>query len=126
VDGNAVVPDVEDAIAAGIKVVAIDVVIGPDARTYEPYGGIVSYIGRTGIDHGTFVGQMIVRACAEVEDTPCEVGYLNGVQALTIDRTGSGDWGSPGGSSRDRDCRQPGGLLPARHGLSSCAEHASG
>ncbi len=86
VDGNAVVPDVEDAIAAGIKVVAIDVVIGPDARTYEPYGGIVSYIGRTGIDHGTLLGQMIVRACAEVEDTPCEVGYLNGVQALTIDQ----------------------------------------
>lgn len=86
VDGNAVVPDVEDAIAAGIKVVAIDVVIGPDARTYEPYDGIVSYIGRTGIDHGTFLGQMMVRACEQVEDTPCEIGYLNGVQALTIDQ----------------------------------------
>ena len=85
-DGNAVVPDVEDAIKAGIKVVAADVVIGPDARTYEPYNGIVSYVGRTGIDHGTLLGQMIVRACDTVEDKPCKVGYLNGVQALTIDQ----------------------------------------
>lgn len=84
VDGNAVVPDVEDAIAAGIKVVAADVVIGPDARTYEPYDGIVSYIGRTGIDHGTFLGQMIVRACEGTD--PCKVGYLNGAQSLTIDQ----------------------------------------
>lgn len=86
VDGNAVVPDVEDAIAAGIKVVAADVVIGPDARTYEPYGDIVAYVGRTGIDHGTFLGEMMVRACEQVEDTPCQIGYLNGVQALTIDQ----------------------------------------
>lgn len=85
-DGNAVVTDVEDAIAAGIKVVAIDVVIGPDARTYEPYGGIVSYIGRTGIDHGTFLGQMIVQACDTVATKPCKVGYLIGAQALTIDQ----------------------------------------
>jgi len=85
-DGNAVVPDVEDAIAAGIKVVAIDVVIGPDARTYEPYDGIVSYIGRTGIDHGGYLGNMIIRACDTIETKPCKVGYLNGVQALTIDQ----------------------------------------
>jgi ribose transport system substrate-binding protein len=84
VDGNAVVTDVEDAIAAGIKVVAADVVIGPDARTYEPYDDIVSYVGRTGIDHGTFLGQMIVRACEGMD--PCKVGYLNGAQSLTIDQ----------------------------------------
>jgi len=84
VDGNAVVADVEDAIAAGIKVVAADVVIGPDARTYEPCCGISSYVGRTGIEHGTFLGQMIVRACEGID--PCQVGYLNGVQALTIDQ----------------------------------------
>jgi ribose transport system substrate-binding protein len=84
VDGNAVVADVEDAIAAGIKVIAADVVIGPDARTYEPCCGITSYVGRTGIDHGTYLGNMIVTAC-EGLDT-CKVGYLNGVQALTIDQ----------------------------------------
>lgn len=85
-DGNAVVTDVEDAINAGIKVVAVDVVIGPDPRTYEPCCGIESYVGRTGIDHGTFLGDMIVRACDTVEEKPCKVGYLNGAQALTIDQ----------------------------------------
>ena len=85
-DGNAVVKDVEDAIAAGIKVVAIDVVIGPDARTYEPYDGVSAYVGRTGFDHGTILGEMIVRACDTVESKPCKVGYLNGAQALTIDQ----------------------------------------
>jgi ribose transport system substrate-binding protein len=85
-DGNAVIPDVKDAINAGIKVVAADVVIGPDARTYEPYDGIVSYIGRTGIDHGTFLGQMIVKACDTITTKPCKVGYLNGAQSLTIDQ----------------------------------------
>ncbi len=85
-DGNAVVTDVEDAIKAGIKVVAADVVIGPDPRTYEPCCGISSYVGRTGVDHGTFLGQMIVRACESVGTKPCKVGYLNGAQALTIDQ----------------------------------------
>lgn len=85
-DGNAVVTDVKDAIAAGIKVVAIDVVIGPDARTYEPYEGVVSYVGRTGIDHGTYLGKMIIQACDTIESKPCKVGYLNGAQALTIDQ----------------------------------------
>jgi ribose transport system substrate-binding protein len=85
-DGNAVVSDVKDAISAGIKVVAADVVIGPDARTYDPYGGIVSYVGRTGYDHGTFLGQMIVKACDTITTKPCKVGYLNGSQAMTIDQ----------------------------------------
>ncbi len=84
VDGNAVATDVDDAIAAGIKVIAADVVIGPDARTYVPYEGISSYIGITGIDHGGFLGEMIISACEGVD--PCKVGYLNGVQALTIDQ----------------------------------------
>lgn len=84
VDGNAVVPDVEDAVEAGITVVAADVVIGPDSRSTEPCCGIVSYVGRTGYDHGMMLGEMIVQACEGID--PCEVGYLNGAQSLTIDQ----------------------------------------
>lgn len=86
VDGNAVATDVEDAIAAGIEVIAVDVVIGPDPRATEPWDGITSYIGRTGYDHGTFLADMMIRACDEVEDAPCQIGYLNGAQSLTIDQ----------------------------------------
>lgn len=86
VDGNAVAADVQDAIDAGIKVIAVDVVIGPDPRATEPCCGIDSYIGRTGYSHGTRLGNMIVQACESQADTPCQVGYLNGNQALTIDQ----------------------------------------
>ncbi len=85
-DGNAVVPDVEDAIAAGIKVVAADVVIGPNTTSMAPYPGVVSYIGRTGISNGTMIGNMIVSACATVKSAICKVGYLEGAPALTIDQ----------------------------------------
>lgn len=86
VDGNAVTTDVEDAIEAGITVIAVDVVIGPDPRATEPWNGIASYVGRTGYDHGTFLADMMIRACDEVEDSPCQIGYLNGAQSLTIDQ----------------------------------------
>jgi ribose transport system substrate-binding protein len=85
-DGNAVVPDVKDAIAAGIKVVAADVVIGPNTTSMAPYPGVVSYIGRTGISNGTMIGNMIVSACATVKSAICKVGYLEGAPALTIDQ----------------------------------------
>ena len=85
-DGNAVVPDVKDALAAGIKVVAADVVIGPNTKSFTPYPGVVSYIGRTGISNGTMIGNMIVSACDTVKNKPCNVGYLIGAQALTIDQ----------------------------------------
>ena len=85
-DGNAVVPDVKDAIAAGIKVVAADVVIGPNTTSMAPYPGVVSYIGRTGISNGTYLGNMIVEACATVKSATCKVGYIEGAPALTIDQ----------------------------------------
>lgn len=85
-DGNAVVPDVKDALAAGIKVVAADVVIGPNTTSMAPYPGVVSYIGRTGISNGTMIGNMIVSACATVTSATCKVGYLIGAPALTIDQ----------------------------------------
>jgi ribose transport system substrate-binding protein len=85
-DGTAVIPDVKDAIAAGIKVVAADVVIGPNTKSMAPYPGVVSYIGRTGISNGTMIGNMIVDACATVKSAVCKVGYLEGAPALTIDQ----------------------------------------
>lgn len=85
-DGNAVVTDVEDAIEAGIMVVAVDVVIGPDPRATDPCCGVVSYVGRTGYGHGLMLGEMMVRACETVEEKPCKVGYLNGAQELTVDQ----------------------------------------
>ncbi len=86
VDGNAVLTDVEDALDAGIMVVAVDVVIGPDPRAEEPCCGVTSYVGRTGYGHGKQLAEMMIRACETVEDDVCEIGYLNGAQSLTVDQ----------------------------------------
>jgi len=85
-DGNYIVPYVEQAVAAGIKVIDLDFVIGPDARTYEPCCGMTAFVGRTGVDHGASLAKMAIMACDTVVEKPCKVGYLSGVQALTIDQ----------------------------------------
>ena len=86
-DGNAVVPDVKDALAAGIKVVAADVVIGPNTTSFAPYPGVVSYIGRTGISNGTYAWpDDRQRLCHSNELQPAKSDTGIGAQALTIDQ----------------------------------------
>jgi ribose transport system substrate-binding protein len=84
IDGNGVIPGVQAALDAGIVVVGADVVIGPDRNSLVPYPGLAAFIGSTGEIQGTGIGEMIVMACEDID--PCEVAYLIGVQALTIDQ----------------------------------------
>jgi ribose transport system substrate-binding protein len=85
IDSNAVVPVVQDALKAGLVVVGADSPIGPDADSLEPYPpGVSAFIGRTGKATGEWLGQAVIKAC-EGKD-PCEVAYLIGIQALTIDQ----------------------------------------
>lgn len=85
IDSNAVVPIVEDALAAGLVVVGADSPIGPDPDSLEPYPeGVSAFIGRTGKATGEWLGQAVIKAC-EGKD-PCEVAYLIGMQNLTIDQ----------------------------------------
>jgi ABC-type sugar transport system substrate-binding protein len=85
IDSNAVVPVVEEALKAGIVVVNADSPIGPDPDTLQPYPeGVSAFIGRTGKATGEWLGQAVLKAC-EGKD-PCEVAYLIGIQALTIDQ----------------------------------------
>jgi len=88
VDGNAVIPAVEDAVEAGLVVVGADVPIGPDPRVLEPCCGMTAMVGLTGYRHGTYLSEMIIMACEEAVGAGnlCKVGYINGVQALTIDQ----------------------------------------
>ncbi|RCK74711.1 MAG: Ribose ABC transport system, periplasmic ribose-binding protein RbsB [Anaerolineae bacterium] len=85
IDSNAVVPAVQDALNAGLVVINADSPIGPDPNTLEPYPpGVSAFIGRTGKATGEWLGQAVIKAC-EGKD-PCEVAYLIGIQALTIDQ----------------------------------------
>jgi ribose transport system substrate-binding protein len=84
IDGIGVVPGVEAALEAGIVVVGADVVIGENRNSLLPFEGLAGFVGRTGEADGQGIGEMIVLACADRD--PCQVAYLIGVQALTIDQ----------------------------------------
>lgn len=88
VDGIAIVPAAKQAIAAGLKVVADFVPIGPSIDTTATQvpglvGDVVVPIDLT----GTYAGELVVQACAGLN--PCRVAYLPGDNTLPleIDRT---------------------------------------
>lgn len=84
IDGNGVVPGVDAAQAAGIKVIGADVVIGDHPNSLVPYKGLDAFVGRTGQLDGEGIGQMVVMACQDRD--PCKFAYIIGAQALTIDQ----------------------------------------
>lgn len=79
-----IVPCVDQAAAAGLPLVAADLPIGPDVLTPEPQvpgqtGAVLTPAGA----FGDSVGELAVAACAD--EDPCEVVYLGGVLAFTVD-----------------------------------------
>ncbi len=85
IDSTAVVPAIQDALKAGLVVVGADSPIGPNADSLDPYPpGVVAFIGRTGKATGEWLGQATLKACGQ--KNPCNVVYLIGIQALTIDQ----------------------------------------
>jgi ribose transport system substrate-binding protein len=83
-DANVVVPAVEDAIAEGIKVVAVFNPMGPDLRTLEPQvEGLTATVSSSITDNGGYIGQLIIEACAD--KNPCEVAYVPGQATLPLE-----------------------------------------
>jgi ribose transport system substrate-binding protein len=83
-DGNAVVPQVEEAIAQGIKVVATFTPIGPDLTTLEPQvEGITATVGPPLVSNGQWFANMIVEACADRD--PCKAAFMPGLSTLPLD-----------------------------------------
>jgi len=77
VNGAVLVKPTEDAIAAGIKVVAIFNDIGPNLDSIKPQvKGISSVIGQRLSINGQYLGQWIVNACAG--KNPCNAAYMPG------------------------------------------------
>lgn len=84
-DCTAVVPSIENALKAGLIVIAADSPIGPDYASLDPYPkGVSAFIGRTAPSFGTWIGKTIVEACEGID--PCQVAYLIGDQAYTADQ----------------------------------------
>lgn len=82
-DGNALVPGVEQAIDAGLKVGSLNQAIGSRLDTTEPQVRGMSFaVIHPPLVSGRDMGRLTVEACRGVD--PCEVGYLYGSKALPL------------------------------------------
>jgi ribose transport system substrate-binding protein len=82
-DGNAVVPPIKEALAAGIKVVAEFTPVGTRYDTIQPQVPGMIFVGEAPADNGRTLGELGVDACKGVD--PCNVAYLEGFKALPLD-----------------------------------------
>ena len=82
-DGNAVIPVIEEALAAGIPVVGEFTPIGMDFTTIEPQIDGLIFVGAAPVDNGVILAEMAIEACAGI--SPCNVAYLEGFRFLPLD-----------------------------------------
>jgi len=82
-DGNAVIPVIEEALAAGIPVVGEFTPIGPDFSTVEPQVEGLIFVGAAPVDNGVILAEMAIEACEGIN--PCNVAFLEGFRALPLD-----------------------------------------
>jgi ribose transport system substrate-binding protein len=84
--GPQLIPTVKKAIAAGIKVVNMDQILGADPGTAAPpvpgMSGNVVFV-QTAI--GRKQGLLVNRACAALGANPCKVGFLYSVKVSSLD-----------------------------------------
>jgi ribose transport system substrate-binding protein len=85
VDGNALVPQIEEAISAGIKVACISAPCGPDLTSLKPQvAGLTVHVGHSFVTSGQLIGEQIVAACGD--NDPCKVVYLPGLYSYPADK----------------------------------------
>jgi ribose transport system substrate-binding protein len=84
-DGTAVIPAVEQAIAAGITVVGEFAPIGTRYDTKDPQvPGIITVVDAP-TENGKLLGTLGVEACKKAAVNPCKVAYLEGFKTLPLD-----------------------------------------
>lgn len=82
--GAGVTPDVEAAIAEGMKVVILNQVAGADLTTSDPQiKGVSASVLAAPLRSGERMGEMAVKACASL--SPCDVVYIYGIRGIPLD-----------------------------------------
>ena len=83
-DGAALIPDLQKAIDAGLKVVILNQIIGDRLDTSDPQfeGPAASVLVPPKTD-GMLLGELAVEACADLD--PCNVGYFFGIKGTPLD-----------------------------------------
>lgn len=85
--GTALVPLVEQAIAAHIKVVNMDQVLGSNLRTSQPQvKGLSGNVIFNPYNGGVTDGHLVAMACEKLKANPCNVGFLWDVKASNLDQ----------------------------------------
>jgi ribose transport system substrate-binding protein len=84
--GTALVPLVQQAIAAGIKVVNMDQILGSNLRTADPQvPGLSGNAVFNPYNGGVTDGKLSAQACEALKANPCDVGFLYDVKASNLD-----------------------------------------
>lgn len=83
-DGAALIPDLQQAIDAGLKVVVLNQIIGDKLDTSDPqFDGASASVLVPPQASGTLLGELTVEACADLD--PCNVGYFFGIKGTPLD-----------------------------------------
>ena len=82
--GVGLIPDIEAAIAAGLEIVILNQVVGPDLTTPDPQvegvaASVLAAPYRSGERHGT----LTVKACEG--KNPCNVVFIYGIKGIPLD-----------------------------------------
>ncbi|HSW42461.1 MAG TPA: sugar ABC transporter substrate-binding protein [Patescibacteria group bacterium] len=86
--GAGLVAGVEAAIAAGVAVGNIDQILGEDQTTAEAQvEGLMANVAFVPSTLGRKIGELVVKACAELGAKPCNVGYIYSVKVAALDTT---------------------------------------
>jgi ribose transport system substrate-binding protein len=77
-DGNAVVPELENAAAQDIKIACMLAPCGPDLTSLEPQtDAVIAHTGTSFPNNGSAIAELVVQACENKD--PCEVAYIPGL-----------------------------------------------
>jgi ribose transport system substrate-binding protein len=84
--GPQLIPTIQTAIKAGIKVVNMDQILGSNPGTAKPpVAGLSGNVVFVQTQIGRKQGQLVARACAQAGHNPCKVGFLYSVKVSTLD-----------------------------------------
>lgn len=84
--GTALVPLVQQAIAAGIKVVNMDQILGSNLRTAAPQvAGLSGNAVFVPYTSAITSGHLAAEACESLKADPCDIGFLYDVKASELD-----------------------------------------
>jgi ribose transport system substrate-binding protein len=82
--GSAVIPDLEAATEAGIKIVGLNQVIGDDFTTADPQTEALSAsVMEPPLVRGERLGRLTLQACEGLD--PCDVVYFFGIRGIPLD-----------------------------------------